>query len=722
MAPDVADLPVSAIDANRALALSLAAKGIPVFPCQSGGPEVKRPERAVMWRNVSTTDVDQVARWWDRWPTAMPGIDLKKAGLFVVDADRHGGPDGVTAWDALCEEHGFAPDEGSCCATAGGGAHFYFRQPKSTLGNARGGLPKGIDAKGAGGYVIAPGSVRADGRAYGQADVTRPMPMPAWLEAIVRGERNVASSPPPAPTTSIASTADDRRVAGYAEAAVAEELRELAAAPKGGRNNALNTASFKLGTLAGAGWISEADARGWLEDAAHQCGLVKDDGIRSVRATIRSGLASGRRQPRKLPEGDAAPAGDYGVRNWLEGGRGKSEGETPAGQAPSAIAPAQPIIVAEPLAWHDPATIPRRQWLYGRHMIRGFMSATIAAGGVGKSSLLIAEAMAMASGLDLIGGAPAGQLCVWMFNGEDPKDELDRRFAATMIQYGVTAEEIAGRLFVNSGRTTPIVLAEDARDGTRIIWPVVEALKSEIRSLGVDVLIVDPFVTSHRVSENDNRRIEDVARTWAEIAEETGCAIELVHHARKTGGAEVTVEDGRGASALIAKARSVRTLNRMSKDEAARLGVAPEDSVSLFRVDNGKANLAPPPAQADWFRMIGVGLGNGVDGDPETQDYVGVATRWQKPDLLRDITVRHLLALQREIDGKGYRKSIQSPEWIGLPIARILDIDDPRGVGKGKVAAALKMWLASGALVEIVIRDKSRRGRPTIEVGEWADE
>ena len=45
-----------------------------------------------------------------------------------------------------------------------------------------------------------------------------------------------------------------------------------------------------------------------------------------------------------------------------------------------------------PFSLRDPAAIPRRQFLYGRHYIRDFLSATVAPSGVGKSSLSIARA------------------------------------------------------------------------------------------------------------------------------------------------------------------------------------------------------------------------------------------------------------------------------------------------------------------------------------------
>jgi hypothetical protein len=62
---------------------------------------------------------------------------------------------------------------------------------------------------------------------------------------------------------------------------------------------------------------------------------------------------------------------------------------------------------------------------------------------------------------------------------------------------------------------------------------------------------VDPFIKSHGVPENDNGAMDAVVTQWAQIADITGCSIELPHHSRKTNGAEVTVEAGRGAVSMI---------------------------------------------------------------------------------------------------------------------------------------------------------------------------
>ena len=218
----------------------------------------------------------------------------------------------------------------------------------------------------------------------------------------------------------------------------------------------------------------------------------------------------------------------------------------------------------------------------------------------------------MASGRKLLGqAAPAGGLRVWYWNGEDPLEEIERRVAAILLHYQVDPAEIAGRLFLNSGRDCEIVVASATRAGTVVAEPVVAAMTSTITANGIDVVILDPFVTTHAVVENDNGAVALVCKTFARIADETETAIELIHHVRKTGGAEVTVEDGRGAGAMLSAVRSARVLNPMTKEEADKAGV--DKARSFFRVDNGKANMAPPPDASEWFRLVPVALGNGDD-------------------------------------------------------------------------------------------------------------
>ena len=124
-------------------------------------------------------------------------------------------------------------------------------------------------------------------------------------------------------------------------------------------------------------------------------------------------------------------------------GAGTGTGSTSSGTAGTGQTP-PPLIQAKPFVLRDPKTLPRRQWVYGRHLIRKFGSATFAPSGSGKTNTFIVEALAMATGRDLLGIMPPRRVRVWLWNGEDPYDELERRVGAACLHYKITPEEIDG--------------------------------------------------------------------------------------------------------------------------------------------------------------------------------------------------------------------------------------------------------------------------------------
>ena len=127
----------------------------------------------------------------------------------------------------------------------------------------------------------------------------------------------------------------------------------------------------------------------------------------------------------------------------------------------------KPIVRASRFVWIDPAVIPRRQWLYGRHYVRKFISETIAPGAYGKSTLAMTEALAIATGRALLDITPDERVNVWIWNGEDPMEELQRRIISAAMYYEIDPTEIEGRLFVDTGRETKIDCRtdEDRRSG-----------------------------------------------------------------------------------------------------------------------------------------------------------------------------------------------------------------------------------------------------------------
>jgi Bifunctional DNA primase/polymerase, N-terminal len=148
---------------NLAAALDLAAAGVPVFPA---GPD-KRP-LLVGWQEKASTEPEQIRKWWLDHPVALPAIPVGRVGLIVIDCDRHpGGNDGIKAFNRLVSANGGKLVNTPMTKTARGGAHLFFKQAKGkALGNGRGELPDGIDVRGVGGFVIAPGAVLPDGKQW----------------------------------------------------------------------------------------------------------------------------------------------------------------------------------------------------------------------------------------------------------------------------------------------------------------------------------------------------------------------------------------------------------------------------------------------------------------------------------------------------------------------------------------------------------------------------
>ncbi|MDF8335091.1 AAA family ATPase [Novosphingobium cyanobacteriorum] len=379
-----------------------------------------------------------------------------------------------------------------------------------------------------------------------------------------------------------------------------------------------------------------------------------------------------------------------------------------------------PLIKAAPYSWPDPASIPRRQWLLGRWLLRGEVTAIFAPGGVGKSTLSTAIAISLASGRDLLNQPPKGQVGAWIYNLEDAPEELDRQIAATLLLHGVDREECDGRLFVNSGITMPLCTASEEEGGPTINEAAFVQLKTTILREGIGVVVIDPLVSSHRVTEASNEAIDAIAKRWKRLAHETGCAVILVHHTRKLMGREATAEDGRGAVALRDAARVVLVLNKVSASEAESLGLTdPKIYRSLVKVDMGKASRAPDETTT-WLKLEGQSLGNGDDLEPP--DFVGVATLFDKPDVFDGMTTWHLYRVQQRLEERDWRDSVQAKDWIGKLVAEVTGLDaSKKSKDIGRIKAIVKEWKRTGALVVDHRTDDNGDTRPCIAIGKVVD-
>jgi hypothetical protein len=329
----------------------------------------------------------------------------------------------------------------------------------------------------------------------------------------------------------------------------------------------------------------------------------------------------------------------------------------------------------------------------------------------------------MVSGKPLLDITPERQLRVWYWNGEDPMLELQRRFAAAIKHYGLRPEDIGDRLFIDSGRTLPIVIAEEGRYRAYVCEPIVDSVIATLRDNRIDVLIIDPFVSCHHVGENDNSAIDLVAKSWSEIAEAVNCSVAAAHHTRKSGGERATVVDGRGAGALRDAARTARTINTMTDVEAERAEIPERERGFYFRADIGKANLTPPAEYADWYKLVSVNLENDPDDGWTINegDQIGVVTPWTYPvpDAPK-ITPHDILRVQATLKAGGPWRADQratKEPWVGVPIAQAFGLDLLNKIDKRAAVTIVQDWLRAGLLKRVGGMDANNEARSYIEVG-----
>lgn len=369
-----------------------------------------------------------------------------------------------------------------------------------------------------------------------------------------------------------------------------------------------------------------------------------------------------------------------------------------------------------PIDWaseeHE-ANMPRRRWIYARHYIRKYVTVLASAGGIGKSSLTLVEGLSVAADRPLLGEQVIEPTNVWIINLEDPLEETQLRFYAAARHYKLDLEELKGHLFLDGEDTLRMRLA--IQNGLGPVWVderFKDAMMERIKKHEIGLVIVDPFVSSHGVNENDNNQIQSVVEVYRQIARETECAVGLVHHVRKggtMGGADrANIDSVRGAVSLIGAARAARLANRITKDEADKLGIPETIAPSVFRVDDGKANLAPPVADAIFRRMINVEIANG--------EQVGVATAFDLPDAFEGLTAEIGNGILSEFNTGVFTKG-DLTEYYRLTMRGMKSKDNWAGKIVMKLAAKseieakiiLSTWLENGVIEEFDFRSPVNR-------------
>lgn len=329
----------------------------------------------------------------------------------------------------------------------------------------------------------------------------------------------------------------------------------------------------------------------------------------------------------------------------------------------------------------DIKSIAPREWIYGTHLIRRYVSLTAAPGGLGKTSLGMVDAMAVALGQPLYpdmhihGDRPRN---VWYWNGEDPQDENLRRTAAAIIGFGIDQDKLSETFAIDSGRDMPMRLCKMAKGDAELDEDMFLELEQALIEDNVEALFLDPLVSIHEANENDNGAMGMLIKRLSLVAQRANCAIEIVHHVRKPsqGHAVATsVNDARGAGALLGGVRSARVLNVMDKETAELCGFSEEERLSCVAISDGeKSNMSAKKGSQLWRRIEGVALENGTPEYPRG-DNVAVVKYFELPDAAAshlDMSTAHEIMesiMKRDTSTRPKNDGKRAPDdWLGYKL------------------------------------------------------
>jgi hypothetical protein len=224
-----------------------------------------------------------------------------RSGIWVLDEDIDAKKniDGRETMTRLEADHGSLPRT-LTSITPRGGKHRLFRWTGINIRNSVEEIGPGIDVRGAGGYFVAPPSVRADGAAYRWENATIAIvEAPAWLsELALASSSNIAIRRPVLDLNTVngpRQKSSSARDYVWARAALQRECGAL------NTNAALNVAAFNLGQIVGGGELTEQEVIAALIAGAEARGLIVEYGEPSVINTINSGLHAGMKYPRQRP-------------------------------------------------------------------------------------------------------------------------------------------------------------------------------------------------------------------------------------------------------------------------------------------------------------------------------------------------------------------------------------------------------------------------------------
>ena len=559
-------------------ALHFAENGYHVFPIAKG---TKKPALSQSWKDISTTDQSIIKGWAKTHPGCNFALDCGKSDVFVIDVDVRDGKPGFASLNALESRFGNLRPTYKV-ATPSGGMHFYYAEKLPTTASTV--LGKGIDTRGAGGYVLLPGSYLAfEKKKYvalnprhiaslGPKLKEHIQPACSICEFQGTSECDNCHKPMSCTNTRLGGLPPDFGVSKLSD----EEVLDFASNDQkfmdlynGDWNGYESQSHADQGFMAKLAYYCGRD-REQMERLFSQSGLVRDKW--TDREDYRQGLFM-----KSLEFGETHPAQQSVVLDF--------------GEEPSVPFYERPPLRGSELAKRKP---PEMEWIFSGPggLPKNIVAFIAGQGGCGKSTLALQIAASIVSGKDCTDGAFSYETkgpVVAVFAEED-EDEMARRISRVKERFDLNDRDLYD-LHIYPRGGDPQLIKRDIK-GNLSPSAGFQALVARVKKLKPAVVILDSLSVIAGEAEEKNADAAYVVARLSELCDagdrSTVLILSHVSKASLAGKAErgsssaskqgmrsaLDAVSLRGASALVNNARWIMLLTQVPKKVREEMEVA----------------------------------------------------------------------------------------------------------------------------------------------------
>lgn len=479
------------------------------------------------WQTEATNDPAKIKRWMELYRErithwAIPTGPTNELLVLDIDVKNNG-------WKSIQDRNLWFP-ETMTQKTMSGGAHLFFKYPHDgkEYGNRQGLFP-GVDIRGLGGYVFF----------YGIDSKPVAAPPPWLLEESIKN-------------TVIKAQGDIARISPeIAQGLIQASLDAIVNAPAGESNNALNLESFKMGQLVASGSIT----RQYAEEVLMQAAVARKKPLYEAKATIKSGLDGGLKNPMISPFG--APVSTFPIPD-------------PPG-LPARWTPGQ--LTREDLLNVSKLKKPQLFQDWSSEDI----TITTADGGTGKTTLKLFEAVCLALGDRFLGFNCIQKGKTLFITGEDTDKKLAAMLGQIVRQMGLFEHHEGNNQKIQTILDS-IIIKKDSdlclitKDKQNFLVPNSDALRKvleAIQDINPKMVVFDPISSFWGSEAALNDMNKAVIKFMSTLAENSNASIEMINHLGKSSSStkDMTQFAGRGGSGLPSNSRVSRTMRQIFEDE-----------------------------------------------------------------------------------------------------------------------------------------------------------